>query len=205
MKNPKGNSPKPEDLKLIQKRIDDSIRIQRRFSQKLMKDIALSAEKIVGCYRDGGKLILFGNGGSAADAQHIACELVGRFLKERAPLDATALSTNTSILTALGNDYGYDHVFERQVEASAKPGDIVLAISTSGDSANVVRAIKAAKKIGCVTIGMTGQAGGKLKPMVDILLNVPSKGPSPLIQESHILIGHIICELVERSLCGRTR
>jgi len=205
MKNRKGNSPKPKDLKLIQKRIDDSIRIQRRFSQKLMKDIALSAEKVVECYRDGGKLILFGNGGSAADAQHIACELVGRFLKERPPLDAVALSTNTSILTALGNDYGYDHIFERQVEGSAKPGDIVLAISTSGDSANILRAIKTAKQIGCVTIGLTGQTGGKLKPMVDILLNVPSKGPSPLIQESHILIGHIICELVERSLYGRSR
>ena len=193
------------DIKLIQRRIDDSIRIKKNFSQKLMRDIALAARRIAEAYRAGGKLILFGNGGSAADAQHIACELVGRFLHERRPLDAIALGMNVSALTAVGNDYGYGRVFERELEATAKPCDVVFGISTSGDSPNVTRAIKRARKIGCATIAMTGQSGGKLKGKVDILLNVPCKGPSPRIQESHILIGHIICELVEGAVKETTK
>jgi D-sedoheptulose 7-phosphate isomerase len=183
--------------KLVQKRIEESVRAKRRISQKLMRDIALAADRIVESYAGGGKLILFGNGGSAADAQHIAGEMVGRFLVERRPLEAIALGMNVSTLTAIGNDYGYGRVFERELEATAKPEDVVVAISTSGDSPNVLRAIKRAKRIGCATIAMTGQSGGKLKGEADILLNVPSKGPSPRIQELHILIGHIICELVE--------
>jgi len=184
--------------KLIQRRIESSIKVKQRFSQKLMGDIALAAQRIAESYRDGGRLILLGNGGSAADAQHIACELVGRFLRERRPLDAIALGTNVPTLTSIANDYGYDRVFERQLEAAARPGDVVLGISTSGDSPSILRALKLAKKMGCATIAMTGQTGGKLKSAVDILINVPSK-ETPRIQESHILIGHIICELVEHA------
>ena len=184
--------------KLIQRRIESSIKVKQRFSKRLMGDIALAAQRIAESYRDGGRLILLGNGGSAADAQHIACELVGRFLRERRPLDAIALGTNVPTLTSIANDYGYGRVFERQLEAAARPGDVVLGISTSGDSPSILRALKLAKKMGCTTVAMTGQTGGKLKGAVDILINVPSK-ETPRIQESHILIGHIICELVERA------
>jgi D-sedoheptulose 7-phosphate isomerase len=194
----------PKNLELVRRRIQASVRVKQRFSQKLIRNVALAAEKIGECHRGGGKLILLGNGGSAADAQHIACELVGRFLLERRALEAVALSTDTSILTCLGNDYGYDRIFERQIEACAKPGDVVVGISTSGNSPNVIRAVKRAKKAGCTTIGMTGRGGGKLKGMVDVLLNVPSE-ETPRIQESHILMGHIICELVERGIEGNKK
>lgn len=186
------------NVKLVRRRIEESIRAKQNISQKLMQDIALAAESIVDAYRAGGRLILFGNGGSAADAQHIACELVGRFLSERKPLDAVALGTNVPTLTSIANDYGYGRVLEREVTAAAKPCDVVMGISTSGDSPNVARALARAKKIGCTTIAMTGRTGGKLKGTADILLNVPSN-VTPRIQESHILIGHIICELVEKS------
>ncbi|NQU08962.1 MAG: D-sedoheptulose 7-phosphate isomerase [Candidatus Abyssubacteria bacterium] len=194
----------PKNLELVRRRIQASVRVKQRFSQKLIRNVALAAEKIGECHRSGGKLILLGNGGSAADAQHIACELVGRFLLERRALEAVALSTDTSILTCLGNDYGYDRIFERQIEACAKPGDVVVGISTSGNSPNVIRAVKRAKKVGCTTIGMTGRGGGKLKGMVDVLLNVPSE-ETPRIQESHILMGHIICELVERDVLEKEK
>jgi D-sedoheptulose 7-phosphate isomerase len=194
----------PKNLELVRRRIQASVRVKQRFSQKLIRNVALAAEKIGECHRSGGKLILLGNGGSAADAQHIACELVGRFLLERRALEAVALSTDTSILTCLGNDYGYDRIFERQIEACAKPGDVVVGISTSGNSPNVIRAVKRAKKAGCTTIGMTGRGGGKLKGMVDVLLNVPSE-ETPRIQESHILMGHIICELVERDVLEKEK
>lgn len=178
--------------------VEESIRVKRGFSKILIRNVARAAEKIMEAYANGGKLILFGNGGSAADAQHIACELVGRFLEERRPLNALALNTNPSVLTSLGNDYGYERVFERQVEAVAQPGDVVIGITTSGNSPNVLHALERARQMGCATIGMTGQSGGKLKNATDILLNVPSN-VTPRIQESHILIGHIICEIVERA------
>jgi D-sedoheptulose 7-phosphate isomerase len=187
-----------KEITLVRRRIEESIRAKQHISKKLMRDIALAAERIAEAYRAGGRLILFGNGGSAADAQHIACELVGRFMSERKPLDAVALGANVPTLTSIANDYGYGRVLERQVTAAAKPCDIVIGISTSGDSPNVVRALARAKKIGCTTIAMTGRTGGKLKDTADILLNVPSK-VTPRIQESHILIGHIICELVEKA------
>lgn len=187
-----------DDTKLIRRRIEASVRVKQKFSMRLMRDIAIAAETIAEAYRAGGRLILLGNGGSAADAQHIACEMVGRFLTERKPLDAVALGANVPALTAIANDYGYARAFERQLEAAARPCDAVIGISTSGDSQNIVRALKRAKKIGCATIAMTGRTGGKLKGAADILLNVPSTD-TPRIQESHILIGHIICELVEKS------
>ena len=144
----------------------------------------------------GGKVLLMGNGGSAADAQHIAAELVGRYLCERKGLPAIALTTDTSILTAVGNDYGYDAVFSRQVEALANPDDIVVAYSTSGNSGNACTAIETARDIGCYTVALTGDSGGKLKPLVDTCICVPSSS-TPRIQEAHAFIGHMLCAYVD--------
>lgn len=143
-----------------------------------------------------GKILFMGNGGSAADAQHLAAEFVGRFVKERRALPAIALTTDTSILTAVSNDYGYDRVFERQVAALTNPGDVVVGISTSGNSPNVVKAIEEAKLLGAVTIGMTGQGGGKLAALCDLCIKVPSSHTAR-IQEAHILIGHIVCAAID--------
>ncbi len=148
----------------------------------------------------GGRLLACGNGGSAADAQHIAAELTGRFFRDRRPLPAMALHGNTSSLTAIGNDYGYDHVFAREVAAHGRPGDVLLALSTSGNSENVLRAIEAARETRMTVIGLTGESGGKMRDLCDVCLCVPSAS-TPRIQECHILIGHTICELLERVLC----
>jgi D-sedoheptulose 7-phosphate isomerase len=148
----------------------------------------------------GGALLVCGNGGSAADAQHIAAELTGRFFRDRRPLRALALHGNTSSLTAIGNDYGYHEVFAREVDAHGRSGDVLLAISTSGNSPNILRAIEAARAKGMVVIGLTGASGGKMHALCDICLPVPSTS-TPRIQECHILIGHTICELLERILC----
>ena len=148
----------------------------------------------------GGVLLVCGNGGSAADAQHIAAELTGRFFRDRKPLPALALHGNTSSLTAIGNDYGYDEVFAREVGAHGRTGDVLLAISTSGNSRNIVRAIEAARDKGMAVIGLTGESGGKMRDLCDVCLCVPSIS-TPRIQECHILIGHTICELLEQILC----
>ncbi|MFZ5435620.1 MAG: D-sedoheptulose 7-phosphate isomerase [Bacillota bacterium] len=168
--------------------------------RRLVPKIAKAAKLVAEALGDRGKVLLCGNGGSAADAQHIAGELVGRFLRERRPLPALALNTNTSTLTALGNDYGFEEVFARQVAALGRPGDVLIAISTSGKSPNVVRAASAARKKGLKVIGLTGAGGGELKELCDLCLCIPSES-TPRIQEMHILIGHIICELVEAALC----
>jgi D-sedoheptulose 7-phosphate isomerase len=146
--------------------------------------------------KNGGHLFFCGNGGSAADAQHLAAELVGRFLKERKPLAATALSCNTSTMTAVGNDYGYDVIFSRQIEGLAKKGDILFAISTSGNSKNVVLAVQSAKAMGVKTVGITGSKGGKLAELCDTCIKVPSDH-TPRIQEMHIAVGHMICEIID--------
>lgn len=148
----------------------------------------------------GGTLLVCGNGGSAADAQHIAAELTGRFFRDRKPLRALALHGNTSSLTAIANDYGYDHVFAREIGAHGREGDVLLAISTSGNSLNVVRAIETAHEKKMTVVGLTGESGGKMAELCDICLCVPSQS-TPRIQECHILIGHTICELLERILC----
>jgi D-sedoheptulose 7-phosphate isomerase len=148
----------------------------------------------------GGVLLVCGNGGSAADAQHIAAELTGRFFRDRKPLPALALHGNTSSLTAIGNDYGYDEVFAREVGAHGRTGDVLLAISTSGNSRNIVRAIEVARDKQMVVIGLTGESGGKMRDLCDVCLCVPSAS-TPRIQECHILLGHTICELLERMLC----
>ena len=149
----------------------------------------------------GGQLLIAGNGGSAADAQHIAAELTGRFLRERQPFRALALHVNTSALTAIGNDYGYEHVFARELSAHARPGDVFLAITTSGNSRNILRAIEAARKSKAVVIGLTGESGGEMRAACDLCLCVPSKSTAR-IQEMHITIGHAICGLLEERLTG---
>jgi len=185
---------------LIQQRIRTSIAVK----QELLKQSALLAqvaEKLIEAYEAGKKILVFGNGGSAADAQHIAAELVGKYYMDRRPLPAEALTVNTSSLTAIGNDYAFERIFARQVEALGNPGDVAIGISTSGNSPNVIEAIRAAKKKGMITIGLTGAEGGRLKNEVDYCICVPSKD-TPRIQEAHILIGHIWCELIEGALFG---
>jgi D-sedoheptulose 7-phosphate isomerase len=168
----------------------------------LVCGIAAAAEMIIASLRAGHRLYLMGNGGSAADAQHIAGEFVGRFRLERRALPAMALTANTSTLTAFSNDYGFEDVFARQVKAFAHPGDVLLGISTSGNSSNVRRAVLLASALNIRTIALTGQSGGKLKPVVDLCLCAPSED-APRIQEAHILIGHTISEIVEAELSAR--
>jgi D-sedoheptulose 7-phosphate isomerase len=166
---------------------------------KLTNEVATAVDLICASLAASGQLFIAGNGGSAADAQHIAAELTGRFQRERQPLRAMALHGNTSALTAIGNDYGYEHVFARELSAHARVGDVLIAISTSGNSANILRAIEAARRHKVVVIGLTGESGGKMRPSCDLCLCVPSKSTAR-IQEMHITIGHAICELVEERL-----
>ena len=146
--------------------------------------------------KNGGKILIMGNGGSAADSQHIAAEIVGRFKKERKGMAAIALTTDTSILTSVGNDYGYDYIFARQIEALCRPEDLVIGITTSGNSANVVLAMQAAKEVGAITVGLTGGTGGKLLDLCDFNLVIPSN-VTARIQEAHIFVGHSLCEILE--------
>jgi len=160
-----------------------------------------AADMLVECYKNRGKVLLFGNGGSAADAQHIAAELVGKYYLSRPPLPALALTVNTSVLTAVANDYGFDHIFDRQVRAWGCPGDVAIGISTSGKSPNVITGIRRAHAMGIRTIGLTGADGGPLLSEVEVCVCVPSSD-TPRIQEGHILVGHLLCEFVERELFG---
>ncbi|OEU61253.1 MAG: phosphoheptose isomerase [Desulfuromonadales bacterium C00003094] len=170
-------------------------------SQEISDDILLSCRAIADALKQGHKVLIMGNGGSAADAQHFAAELVGRFLLERKALPAISLTTDSSILTAVGNDYGFDEIFKRQVEALAQPGDVVIGISTSGLSNNVFHALTAANQIGCKTIGLLGRDGGNIAAIVDINLTVPIRY-TPYIQGAHGAIIHITCDLVEKELFG---
>ena len=173
--------------------------LKRTVADTLSGDILEAANRIKACLKKGGKLILMGNGGSAADSQHIAAELIGRFKKERKALPAIALTVDTSSLTALGNDYGFETIFERQLEALAQKNDAVVGISTSGNSENVVRALKKANALGAETIGLLGNNGGKIKEIANLSIVIPSNDTAR-IQEVHITIGHIICELIEEDL-----
>lgn len=184
---------------IISRNIAQSIEVHRRLADSCLSATTAAAEALVFSYRRGGKAIFFGNGGSAADAQHLAAEFVGRFLIERDPLAAIALNTNSSVLTAIGNDYGYEMVFARQLQALASPGDVAVAISTSGNSQNVIEAVRLARRIGLLTVGLTGASGGRLRELVDVLIAVPSD-ETPRIQECHILIGHALCDVVEREV-----
>jgi D-sedoheptulose 7-phosphate isomerase len=165
----------------------------------LAEAVSKAVDIVASSLAAGGLLLVAGNGGSAADAQHIVAELTGRFLRDRRPLRALALNVNTSALTAIGNDYGYEHVFAREVSAHGRPGDVLLAISTSGNSQNLVRAIEAARQKKVTVIGLTGESGGQMRAACDLCLRVPSKS-TPRIQEMHILIGHTICQFLEERL-----
>lgn len=182
----------------IKKQFNQNIELHKNSVDVLCSKIAQAAEMIIKAYKNGNKLLLCGNGGSAADAQHIAGELVGRFKKERRGLPAVALTTDTSIMTALANDYWYDLLFSRQVEALGQKGDVLIGISTSGNSKNIIRAVEAAKFKGLITVGLLGGDGGELKDLVDLPLVVPGAG-SDRVQEVHIFIGHVICGLVDES------
>ena len=157
------------------------------------------AEAMTKCLRSGNKILFFGNGGSAADAQHLAAELSGRFLKERKSLSGWALTTNSSVLTAIGNDYSFDDVFARQIQGIGNPDDVAFAITTSGNSPNALRAVNVARDMKLVTVGLTGRSGGKLRSLADHSICIPSD-QTPRIQEAHILTGHILCELIEETL-----
>jgi D-sedoheptulose 7-phosphate isomerase len=183
----------------VEEVVAESLEAKKRFFGEHSGALVALADLIAERVRAGGKVLVFGNGGSAADAQHFAGELVGRFTKEGPPIAALALNTDTTIMTAIGNDYGYEHIFKRQVEAHARPGDVAIAISTSGNSKNVLSAMEVAKSRGLLTIAMTGEGGGKLGPLVDHLFAVPSRD-TPRIQEVHHLMNHILCELLEERL-----
>jgi len=184
------------------KAFEESASIKQQFVRDHAGRIEQVVKLIATALREGRKVLLFGNGGSATDAAHLAAEFVGRYHRERAPLPAIALATNIAAITCIANDYGYDEVFARQVRAHGQKGDIAIAISTSGNSANVLKGVEAARTIGMTTIAWTGGSGGKLAAMVDHPFVVPSK-VTARIQESHITLGHVLCELIEEQLLGK--
>ena len=179
--------------------IRKSIETKERVAEECLDDIVEMAHIVTTALKNRRKIVFFGNGGSAADAQHISAELVGQFKRARPALRASALTTNTSILTAIGNDISFDEIFSRQVQATLEPGDVAVGISTSGRSANVIKGVQEARRLGAKTIALTGSGGGQLASLCDHTVMVPSSD-TQRIQESHIMIGHIVCELVEESL-----
>ncbi|THH40465.1 D-sedoheptulose-7-phosphate isomerase [Neolewinella litorea] len=188
---------------MTRQRIEAAIAVKQAIlaDRGLLDRLQAATQACVATFRAGGKVLFCGNGGSAADAQHLAAELSGRFYMDRPPLFAEAMHVNTSFLTAVANDYGYDHAFSRLTTAMGRPGDVLFLLSTSGNSRNVLAAAVAGKKAGCTLIAMTGSSGGELGQLVDILVNIPSDD-TPRIQEAHILLGHILCEDVEQQLFG---
>jgi D-sedoheptulose 7-phosphate isomerase len=187
----------------IIKAFDESIRVKQAFLRDNLDTLGQVIGVVVECFRRGNKLMIFGNGGSAADAQHIAAEFTNRYLIDRPPLPAIALTTDTSALTAIANDVDYSQVFAKQVQALGKQGDIALAISTSGNSPNVIAAIEVCRQLKILTIGLTGGHGGKMAANVEHLLTVSEGKNSPRIQETHILVGHVICDIVDQMLFPR--
>jgi D-sedoheptulose 7-phosphate isomerase len=185
----------------IKQAIQNSIQLKQNILEdsELLSKISQVSQEIINAFKNDKKVLLCGNGGSAADAQHIAAELSGRFYFDRDPLFAEALHVNTSYITAVANDYSFDEVYSRLVKAKGRTGDILIGISTSGNSKNIIKAIEVANEIGMITVGMTGKTGGKMKDICKYLINVPSND-TPRIQEAHIMIGHIICEIVEKEL-----
>ena len=181
---------------IIKKELKEHLTTLDATMKSIGSALEVAANICIDSLKQGGKILIFGNGGSAADAQHIAAELVGRYKLERKGLSAIALSTDTSSLTAIANDYGYEHVFDRQIEALANPEDVAVGISTSGNSSNVVNALQLAKNIGCKSIGLSGKSGGDMNKLCDVNLVIPANDTAR-IQEMHILVGHIICHLIE--------
>jgi len=186
----------------IRQQLEESCRVKQSFSGELIERIAQWAETSAAALRSGHKLVFFGNGGSAADAQHLAAELVVRLRDNRPSLAALALTTNTSALTAAANDYGFEQIFARQIESLVSAGDVLVALSTSGQSPNILRGAEAGRKRKAYVVGLTGETGGELVSRVDLLLNVPSRDPQR-IQEAHITIGHIACSLIEQLVAGK--
>lgn len=186
----------------IAKQLQEHLALFQKIETELTAPIAELAERLIETFRIGNKLLIMGNGGSAADAQHFAGEIVSRFRMERPALPAIAISTDTSILTAIGNDYGFERIFSRQVEALAVPGDAVIGLSTSGNSPNVQKALEVARQAGCTTIGLLGKDGGSIKSVCDIPLIIPSND-TPRVQEGHITVIHILCDLIEQGLFGK--
>nr|WP_294795885.1 D-sedoheptulose 7-phosphate isomerase [uncultured Mucilaginibacter sp.] len=193
-------------IAIVEAQVQESIKVKQAIlaDGDLLNSIHAAASMVTDAYKDNKKTLLGGNGGSAADAQHIAGEFVSRFYFDRPGLPSIALSTDTSILTAIGNDYGYDKLFSRQVQAQGVSGDVFIGISTSGNSVNVIEALKMCKEKGVKTIGLTGLSGGKMKDLCDICINIPSS-ETPRIQEAHILVGHIICCIVEEEIFGKDK
>lgn len=183
----------------IKAELKESIEVKNQVIKNIVPQIGQAAKLMIEALKLGNKIIYFGNGGSAADAQHLAAELVGRYLKDRKAMPAIALSTNTSILTCLSNDFGFETIFARQIEGLASKGDVAFGISTSGNSKNVLVGLEKAKEIGCKTIGLLGCDGGRIAGVADLAITIPSKS-TPRIQESHITIGHILCGLIETEL-----
>lgn len=186
-------------IESIELTLDEHRRLVDVVRRDLVPRVAQVASMLLGCLHAEGKILWCGNGGSAADAQHLAAELIGRFKRERRPIASIALTTDTSILTCLGNDFGFGDIFSRQVEALGKPEDVLVAISTSGNSENVLRAVKAAQIKGMGCIGLLGRDGGRLKPLCDLALVIPSQDTAR-IQEMHITLGHILCDLLEANV-----
>jgi D-sedoheptulose 7-phosphate isomerase len=182
---------------------EESIRVKQAFLRDNLDALIGAIDVVVAALKRGNKLLIFGNGGSAADAQHIAAEFTNRFLIDRPPLAALALTTDTSALTAIANDYDYNQVFAKQLRALGKAGDAALAISTSGNSANILAALEVCRELQITTIGLTGGEGGKMAPLVDFLLRASEGKNSPRIQETHILVGHVICDIVDRKLFSK--
>ncbi len=187
---------------VVRRSFAESIRAKEEFLREHEATLVRVARLMADALNQGHKILLFGNGGSAADAQHIAAEFVNRFVLERRPLPALALTTDTSALTSIGNDYGFDQVFSKQIEALGQAGDVAIAISTSGNSPNVLRAIDACGQVGLFVVGLTGGDGGAMRDQVDFLLNVGATRETARVQECHILAAHVLCELVDRQLFG---
>ena len=190
-------------VNILRTNLERSIEVHERLLSVCLSQITAAAEALISAYCRGHKALFFGNGGSAADAQHLAAEFVGRYLRERKPLPALALNANSSAVTAIGNDYGFDQVFARQIQALAQPGDVAVGISTSGNSLNVLEGILCAHKLGLSTVALTGATGGRLRDCADILIAVPSD-ETPRIQECHILIGHALSDAVEQAIANES-
>ena len=190
----------PDHIQQIREQLRESARVKDSFSEDLLEKISRFAETAASAIKNGHKIIFFGNGGSASDAQHLAAELVVRLERNRRSLPAISLAANPSILTAAGNDLGFEHIFSRQIESLANANDVLVALSTSGNSANVLQGVRAGRERRAFIAGLTGESGGKLAGKVDLLLNVPSAN-AQRVQEAHITIGHIVCGLVEQICC----
>jgi len=188
-------------IEFIKSKINDSLKLKTEVlhNAALLTAVDAVVNDVVSCYKNGGKVLWCGNGGSAADSQHLAAELSGRFYYDRPPLFSEALHVNTSYTTAVANDYSYDVIYSRLVSAMCRKGDVLMGLSTSGNSANVVKAFETARQMGVITVGFTGLSGGKMKDLSDYLINIPSTD-TPRIQECHMLLGHTICEMVEAAL-----